>query len=58
MGKKLDTVLSKPSMWETAGCISLTFVILGTEKAHPVYTKRIPRWNFHKVMVKNIRKVL
>lgn len=56
-GRKLDTALWKPSMWETAGCINLNFVIPGTEKAHPVYTERIPKWNFHKVMVKNIRKV-
>ena len=45
-------------MWETAGCVNLTFVILGTEKAHPVYIKIIPKWNFHRVMVKNIKEVL
>ena len=45
-------------MWETAGYINLTFVISGAGKAHLVFTEKIPTWNFHKGMVKNIGKVL
>lgn len=45
-GRKLDTALWKTSMWETAGCINLNVDIPGAEKAHPVYTERLPKWNF------------
>lgn len=56
--RKLETVFCKPSRWEAAGCINLTFVIPSIEKPQPAYTDGILKWSFLKFMVKSTRKLL
>lgn len=43
------TLSFKPSMWETAGCINLTFVILALKKHIQFTQKRFPNGTFTKL---------